>query len=226
MPHNDPNVPGDDGNPALRLLRLVESFEDGWVAGSPTALEDWLAAAAAGADDRDELLRHGLAVEVAHRRRRGESPTPGDYLDRFPDRRSLIDEALAEPRPRPDADPSGESWPHPGGTVLETLDRSAGPMPRVLLGDTPGDAEAPVVRPSSSELPAPSARPARVQLLGEIARGGDGGRAQGVRSRPRPRPGRQGPARGAPPSARPDPPIRRGGADRRPAPAPRHRPGV
>ena len=140
----------------------------------PPRLEDWLAAAAAGADDRDELLRHGLAVEVAHRRRRGESPTPGDYMDRFPDRRSLIDEALAEPRPRPDANPSGESWPHPGGTVLETLDRSAGPMPRVLLGDTPGDAEAPVVRPSSSELPAPSARPARVQLLGEIARGAMG----------------------------------------------------
>ena len=77
-------------------------------------------------------------------------------------------------RPRPDSDPSGESWPHPGGTVLETLDRSAGPMPRVLLGDTRGDAEAPVVRPSSSELPAPSARPARVQLLGEIARGAMG----------------------------------------------------
>ena len=174
MLRTDSNVPGDDGNHALRLLRLVESFEDGWVAGSPTPLEDWLATAAAGADDRDELLRHGLAVEVAHRRRRGESPTAGDYLDRFPDRRSLIDEALAEARPRPDSDPSGESWPHPGGTVLEALDRSAGPMPRVLLGETPGDAEAPVVRPSSPELPAPSARPARVQLLGEIARGAMG----------------------------------------------------
>ena len=172
MPHNDPNVPGDDGNPALRLLRLVESFEDGWVAGSPARLEDWLAAA--GADDRDELLRHGLAVEVAHRRRRGESPTPGEYLDRFPDRRSLIDEALAEARPRPDADPSGERWSHSGGTALETLDRSAGPMPRVLLGETPGGAEAPVVRTSSPELPAPAARPARVQLLGEIARGAMG----------------------------------------------------
>ena len=172
MPRADSNVPGDDGNSDLRILRLVESFEDGWVAGSPTPLEDWLAAAPVL--DRDELLGHALAVEVAHRRRRGEAPAAGDYLDRFPDHTSVIQEAFAEATPRPDRGPSVAIWPHPGGSVLEALDRSAGPLPRVLLGDPRGGALAPVVRPSSTELPAPAARPARVQLLGEIARGAMG----------------------------------------------------
>jgi eukaryotic-like serine/threonine-protein kinase len=172
MPRLHSNVPGNDANPDLRLLRLVESFEDGWVAGSPTSLEDWLATA--GDDDRDELLRHGLAVEVAHRRLRGEAPTAGDYLGRFPHRSSIIHEALAETPPRSDPGPAGESWPPPGGTVLESLARSAGPMPRVLLSDARNDAEAPVVQPSSPELPVPATRPARVQLLGEIARGAMG----------------------------------------------------
>jgi eukaryotic-like serine/threonine-protein kinase len=174
MVRPDSNVSGDDGNHALRLLRLVESFEDGWVAGCPIPLEDWLATAAAGALDRNELLRHGLAVEVAHRRCRGESPSAGDYLHRFPDRRSLIDEALAEARLRPGSDSSCESWPHRAGRVVEALNRSAGPMRRVLLGDTPGDSEEPVVRLWSPELPAPTASPPRLQLLGEIARGAMG----------------------------------------------------
>ncbi len=53
-----------------------------------------------------------------------------------------------------------------------------------------------------------------------------GRRPQGPRRRPGPRPGRQGPARGAPQQARLLAPVRRGGADRRPAPAPGDRPGL
>ena len=136
MPRPHSNVPGNDANPDLRLLRLVESFEDGWVAGSPIPLEDWLAAA--GDDDRDELFHHGLAVEVAHRRLRGEAPTAGDYLGRFPDRPSIIHEALAEAPRRSDTGPAGASGPHPGGTVLETLGRSAGPHAARPAGRRPG----------------------------------------------------------------------------------------
>ncbi len=43
MVRPDSNVSGDDGNHDLCILRLIESFEDGWVAGSPTPLENWLA---------------------------------------------------------------------------------------------------------------------------------------------------------------------------------------
>ena len=75
------------------------------------------------------------------------------------------------------------SLSHPGGpgatislvgdTVLHKLSASIGPVPRVLLRDTTqGDDPSPIAQPSSSEMPA--ARPDRLQLFGEIARGGMG----------------------------------------------------
>ena len=59
-------------------------------------------------------------------------------------------------------------------SVLETLAAAVGAVPRVLLRDTEPAAEPPLNRPSSPEMPAPSERPARLRLLGEIARGGMG----------------------------------------------------
>jgi len=61
------------------------------------------------------------------------------------------------------------------GRLLESLAASIGPVPRILLPDT-GDVatEPPLVNPSSPEMPLPADRPVRVQLLGEIARGGMG----------------------------------------------------
>jgi hypothetical protein len=61
------------------------------------------------------------------------------------------------------------------GQVLETLARSIGPIPRVLLPETsPDDVGAAVIKPPSEELPAPAHRGDRYQLFGEIARGGMG----------------------------------------------------
>ena len=61
------------------------------------------------------------------------------------------------------------------GRVLESLAASIGPVPRVLLPDTAdGTTEALLVNPSSREMPPLAHRPVRVQLLGEIARGGMG----------------------------------------------------
>jgi hypothetical protein len=107
------------------------------------------------------------------------------------------------------------------GHVLESLARSIGSIPRVLLPDTAADdARAAVIKPSSDEMPAPAECNDRYQLFGEIA-GRDGGSSQGARSRPGPRPGGQGPARVPPGEARPGAAVRRGSADRRPAPASR-----
>ena len=65
--------------------------------------------------------------------------------------------------------------PEPWGPVLETLAATAGPMPRILLPDTRLEAGGvPLIRPASPEMPAHADRPSRVQLLGEIARGGMG----------------------------------------------------
>ncbi len=56
--------------------------------------------------------------------------------------------------------------------VLTTLDRSIGPVPRILLRDAA--AEAQLVRPRSPEMPDPCGHPGRYHLVGEIARGGMG----------------------------------------------------
>ena len=79
---------------------------------------------------------------------------------------------------------------------LSGIAESIGGIPHVLLRDTeieggPG----PIFKPSSNEMPAPTQRPDRYQIFGEIARGGMGAVLQGPRCRPRQGPGRQGSAR-------------------------------
>ena len=61
------------------------------------------------------------------------------------------------------------------GHVLESLARTIGSVPRVLLPDTsPDDAGVAIIKPSSDEMPAPAERGDRYLLFGEIARGGMG----------------------------------------------------
>ena len=84
----------------------------------------------------------------------------------------------------------------------------------------------PPARPGSAEMPATRGRPARLQLLGEIARGGMGAVLKGRD----PDLSRDLAVKVLLEKHRDDPdlapPLRRGGPDRRPAPAPRHRPGL
>ena len=86
-----------------------------------------------------------------------------------------------EPDTRPAADgSSGENvtfsfQPVQPGHVLESLARSIGPIPRVLLPDTGGDDTVLAIdQPSSDEMASPVERGGRYQLFGEIARGGMG----------------------------------------------------
>jgi serine/threonine-protein kinase len=89
----------------------------------------------------------------------------------------------------PDGDGDGDGevlgWPgvtvaHPeGGGVAAsgqaTLAETLGGIPRVLLRDTEsGSSPSPVVRPSSPQMPRAGGRSGRLQLLGEVARGGMG----------------------------------------------------
>ncbi len=118
----------------------------------------------------------------------------------------------------------------PGAGTLSILDSIAatlGPVPRVLLRDTTVGRTRPRRSSSAStEMPAAAGGGGRLQLLGEIARGGMGAVLKGrdpdlgrdlavkVLLEAPPRPARAGP------------PVRRGGADRRPASAPGDRAGL
>jgi tetratricopeptide (TPR) repeat protein/tRNA A-37 threonylcarbamoyl transferase component Bud32 len=58
-------------------------------------------------------------------------------------------------------------------SILNSLDRSLGHVPRVMLRDEGQDGDDPIVQPHSPEIPLRTAED-RYQLLGEIARGGMG----------------------------------------------------
>jgi serine/threonine protein kinase len=81
--------------------------------------------------------------------------------------------------PQPDGSADGDMTfsfqPIQPGHVLESLARSIGPIPRVLLPDTAPDETLPAVtQPSSDARPAPAEHLDRYELFGEIARGGMG----------------------------------------------------
>ncbi len=81
--------------------------------------------------------------------------------------------------------------------ALARLAETVADIPRVHLRENePFTGPGPVVHPSSAEMPDPSDRVARLQLLGEVARR-HRRHHQGARQRPRPRPRRQGPTRAA-----------------------------
>ena len=75
----------------------------------------------------------------------------------------------------PTSDATASFTPTPPGQVLDLLTASFGPQPRVLLPDTAGETTEPTpLNPLSAEMPVIADRPTRIQLLGELARGGMG----------------------------------------------------
>jgi serine/threonine-protein kinase len=88
--------------------------------------------------------------------------------------RHALDVSSVAPIPRPEAAVTFSLEPA-SSSVLVRIAETIGRVPHVLLRDTevvngPG----PVFKPSSPEMPAPSGRPDKYQLFGEIARGGMG----------------------------------------------------
>ena len=78
-----------------RIDDLCAEFERGWQSETPAAIEAVLAGDIPDLA-RDVLLAELVVLEIDYRRRRGESPTRQEYLDRFPDNAKVINDALAD----------------------------------------------------------------------------------------------------------------------------------
>jgi serine/threonine-protein kinase len=74
--------------------RVCDRFERAWEAGARPRIEDYLAGEHGPA--RPALLRELLAAELGHRRRLGETPEPGEYLERLADDTPEVEAAFED----------------------------------------------------------------------------------------------------------------------------------
>lgn len=78
-----------------RIDDLCAEFEKKWQTKEPLSIESLLAAEISPIE-RDALLAELIVLEVDYRRRRGETPSEQEYLDRFPDDAKAIHDAYNE----------------------------------------------------------------------------------------------------------------------------------
>lgn len=71
-----------------RINRVCIEFEAGWKRGERPRIEDSLGDATG--QERSELLRELILLDIDYRRKRGEKPRPEEYENRFPDCTPLI----------------------------------------------------------------------------------------------------------------------------------------
>ena len=168
--------------------KTADDFERAWKQGSQPAIEDYLAGVVE--PRRSVLLKELLRVERELRIRAGEDPRPAEYHGRFPGDEPVIEAAfhrVAITSSTGGQDAGAEAGAVGGEpatghfastiqhSVLQALTETIGPSRPVLLRDTwPADGPSSMVLPSSPEMPALHEGPGRLQLFGEIARGGMG----------------------------------------------------
>jgi serine/threonine-protein kinase len=123
----------DFGTLPLSLVRRVDRacdrFEAEWRAGGRPAIEPYLAEASAA--EQPALLRALLAVEIEHRRARGESPTRAEYAARFPGWEGAACAAFDD-QGDPRCDSTAAYVPGPAGSERRA---SAGSLPDRETGD-------------------------------------------------------------------------------------------
>jgi eukaryotic-like serine/threonine-protein kinase len=169
-----------EGLPKKALGRLEQvccRFEEAWQAGGRPRLEDFVAGPEG--DERLALLHELLRLEVHYGRRAGECPSAAEYQARFPEATAVLQEVFA-PSPAPDRPlslPETEAeGPERAGPEARPPSTQEGHPPQAGLAapcsadsGRPLPAAGPVVR----ALGAPDS-PGRLQLHGEIGRGGMG----------------------------------------------------
>ena len=83
-----------DGEAQLRILRLLERFENAWKHGPTPLIEDWLREVQES--ERPKLVSEALTLELEYRRRRGEVPSREEYRNRLPGYVQVVEAAFAE----------------------------------------------------------------------------------------------------------------------------------
>lgn len=78
-----PPTPDDGLATADRIDSQCDAFEQEWIAGRAPRIEDYLSETAGPA--RSTLFAELLELDLAYRRRRGETPSIDEYLRRFPE---------------------------------------------------------------------------------------------------------------------------------------------
>ena len=76
-----------------RIDDLCADFERRWQSGEPPTIESVLSGDVSSLE-RDVLLAELIVLDMDYRRRRGETPTKQEYLDRFPEGSQAINDAL------------------------------------------------------------------------------------------------------------------------------------
>ncbi len=78
-----------------RIDDLCANFEQQWQSDEPPTIES-VPTGDVSDVERDVLLAELVALEIDYRRRRGDTPTKQEYLDRFPENAKAINEALTD----------------------------------------------------------------------------------------------------------------------------------
>jgi serine/threonine-protein kinase len=139
-----------------RIDQICNRFENAWNEGEQPRIEDYIGEIPEAY--RPALILDLLAADSNARRLRSE-------------RQEGVPDPAGSPQPAVD-DTLHAIQP---GQVLHSLLNNFDSVPRILLPDTTKGTSEPLrVDPASPEMPPRADRPARVQLLGEIARGGMG----------------------------------------------------
>jgi serine/threonine protein kinase/WD40 repeat protein len=167
-----------------QLNEWCDDFEEAWRSGSAPKIEDFVGRATA--DNRAELLRELLELELAYRRKRGAEPREAEYVGRFLDDADVVRDVFeaenaAHARPAADGRNGDAGGPHPDplpGGEATTVSMGACASSGLASTGKPADAEqnrfkSRLRRTRASVLPA-NTRIGNFQLLEEIGRGGMG----------------------------------------------------
>src|SRR5262245_21990392 len=85
------NLPGSLGH---RLQEIRDAFELAWEHGSSPKIEEYICLV--DANDRAQILRELMCIEIAYRLRRGHIPVALEYECRFRDHAELVRQAFSE----------------------------------------------------------------------------------------------------------------------------------